>query len=127
MNKYTFTKTVTFNEEDMVDIISSAVYDIGYWSVIDNDNDTWNNASAELSEDATFEDVFWHILKSGKAVTMYDVEDEDEVWQLTLDKLNRGIQMALNYNRWNGNMDDIDGEVGDVIFQFALFEDIVYG
>ena len=127
MNKYTFTKTVTFNGDDMVDIISSAVYDIGYWSVIDNDNDVWNNASAELSEDATFEDVFWHILKNGKAVTMYDAEDDSEVWQLTLDKLNKGIQMALDYNRWNGDMNSIDGEVGDVIFQFALFGEIVYG
>lgn len=127
MNKYTFTKTVTFNEEDMVGIISSAVYDIGYWSVIDNDDDTWNNASAELPEDATFEDVFWHILKNGKAATMYDAEDDSEVWQLTLDKLNKGIQMALDYNRWNGDMDSIDGEVGDVIFQFALFGEIVYG
>ena len=58
---------------------------------------------------------------------MYDAEDDSEVWQLTLDKLNKGIQMALDYNRWNGDMDSIDGEVGDVIFQFALFGEIVYG
>ena len=128
MNKYsvTLTKTFTFNEDDMVDIISSAVYDIGYWAVIDNDNDVWNSTSDALPNDRTFEDVFWSILKSGKSVTMFDAEDDGEAWELTLDKLCKGIQMAIENNRWDGDLDTIDGIVGDVIFQYALFEDIVY-
>lgn len=127
MNKYTIQITRTFNEDDMVDIISSAVYDIGYWSVIENDDDVWNEASDALSDDHTFEDVFWSILKSGKAVTMYDAEDDEEVWQMTLEKLMRGIQMTIDNNRWDGDMDTIDGLVGDIIFQYALFSEIVYG
>lgn len=129
MDKYsvTFTKTFTFNEDEMVDIISSAVYDIGYWSVIENDDDVWNSTSNSLPENATFEDVLWNILKSGQILTMYDAEDDEEVWELTLDKLCKGIQMAIENNKWDGDFDTIDGLVGDIIFQYALFEDIVYG
>ena len=129
MNKYsvTLTKKFTFDEGDMLDIISSAVYDIGYWAVIDNDTDVWNAAREALPEDRTFEDVFWAVLKSGKAVTMYDAEDDEEVWELTLDKLCKGIQKTIENNQWDGDLDTIDGLVGDMIFQYALFEEIVYG
>ena len=129
MNKYTFsfTKTFTFDETAMIDVISSAIYDIGYWACIDNDTDIWNEASDSLPKDHTFEDVFFEILKNGHAVQLIDVEDSDEVWDLTLDKLIKGIKLTIENNRWNGDFDDIDGEVGDIIFQYALFDDIVYG
>ena len=127
MNKYSVNPTFNYNDNDMLDIISSAVYDIGYWSVIDNDNNIWNSMSDSLPEEHTFEDVFWSILKGGKTVTMYDAEDDEEVWELTLDKLFNGIKLAIERGHWNGKVDDIDGEVGDIIFQYALFEDIIYG
>ena len=128
MNKYTFTKTFTFYDEDILSVICSAVYDIGYWSCIDNDTEAWHEAHKELEgKDACFEDVFFHILKSGKTVVLFDVEDDEEVWELTLEKLLNGIQMAIEQNYWNGGIDELDGEVGDVIFQFSLFDEIVYG
>ena len=128
MNKYSVQITRIFDEDDMVDIISSAVYDIGYWSVIENDDNVWNEARVmHLSDDHTFEDVFWSILNSGKAVTMYDAEDDEEVWQMTLEKLLKGIQMTIDNKRWDGDLDTIDGLVGDIIFQYALFDDIVFG
>lgn len=127
MNKYSVMPTFKFSDDDMIDIISSAVYDIGYWSVIDNDNDIWNSASDGMPENSTFEDVFWNILRGGKAVTMYDAEDDEEVWELTLNKLLNGIKLTIENGYWNGDMDDIDGEIGDIIFQYALFENIIYG
>ena len=111
----------------MVGIISSAVYDIGYWSFIDNDTDTWNKTSDSMDDDHTFEDVFFAILKNGNSVQLIDVEDCDEVWDLTFDKLLNGIKLSIQNGYWTGNMDDIDGEVGDIIFQYALFNEIVYG
>jgi hypothetical protein len=116
-----------YNDDEMVDIISSAVYDIGYWSVIDNDTDIWNATSDSLDDDHTFEDVFYAILKNGHAVQLIDVEDDDEVWDLTLDKLLNGIKLAIQNGYWNGKIDDIDGEVGDIVFQYALFNEITFG
>jgi hypothetical protein len=126
--KYTMIKTFEFYDADILDVICSSVYDIGYWSCIDNDTEAWRQARKELEgQDATFEDIFFHILKSGKTVELFDVEDNEEIWELTFEKLLNGIQMALEQNYWDGDIDNLDGEVGDVIFQFALFSQIVYG
>lgn len=115
-----------FSDEDMLDIISSATYDISYWGGVNNDTDEWDDVRKEIP-DGTFEDRMYYLLESGHAVEMFDVEDPDEVWQLTLDKLLNGIKLAIQNGYWTGNIDDIDGEVGDIIFQYALFDSIVYG
>lgn len=127
MNKYSVMPVFQYSDDAMVDIISSAIYDINYWACIDNDTDTWNATSDSLDDDHTFEDVFYAILKNGYAVQLIDVEDCDEVWDLTLDKLLNGIKLAIQNGYWNGKIDDIDGEVGDIVFQYALFNEIVYG
>lgn len=127
MNKYTFTKTFAYDNGDILDVISSAIYSIGYWACIDNDTEVWNQMSDSMDDDHTFEDVFFEILKSGQAVELIDVEDDEEVWELTLEKLVQGMRLAVEQNYWNGDMDNLDGEVGDIIFQMGLFEEIVYG
>ncbi len=125
--KYSFTKTLTYDDDDIVDVISSAIYDIGYWACIDNDTEVWHKTSDAMDDDHTFEDVFFEILKSGNAVELIDVEGNEEVWKLTLDKLIHGMQMAVEQNYWGGDIDSLDGEAGDIIFQFALFDEIVFG
>ena len=127
MNKYSVTPTFQFDDNDMLDIISSATYDISYWGGVDNDANEWWDARSELPKGSTFEDLMYHILKKGEKVIMFDVEDQDETWDLTLDKLLNGIKLTIENGYWTGNMNDIDGEVGDIIFQYALFNEIVYG
>lgn len=127
MENYKIKIEFDYNEDDMVDIISSAVYDIGYWCVIDNTTDDWQCVSEELPSDSTFEDVMWTLLKTGRCVRLEDAEDEDGPWELTLEKLHDGIRLTIQNGHWTGNMDDIDGFVGDCIFQYALFGELVYG
>ena len=127
MNKYSVTPTFKFSDEDMIDIISSAVYDIGYWGCIDNDRNEWWDARSELPKGSTFEDLMYHILKKGEKVLILDTEDEDEWWDLTLNGLLNGIKLAIENKYWDGDIDTIDGEIGDIIFQYALFEEIVFG
>lgn len=127
MNKYTFTKTLTYDDDDILDVVSSAIYNIGYWACIDNDTEVWNQMSDSMDDDHTFEDVFFEILKSGQAVELIEVEDDEEVWELTLEKLVHGTQLAVEQNYWDGDMDNLDGEVGDIIFQMGLFDEIVFG
>ena len=126
MSKYAVTTTFEFSDQDLLDIISSAVYDIGYWAGIHDSNDYYE-VRDELPKDACFEDVLLQMLKRGNEIILYDVEDEDEDWGLTLDKLLNGIKLTIEHGFWNGKLDDIDGEVGDIIFQYALFNEIVYG
>lgn len=126
MSKYSVNPTFDYSDNDMLDIISSATYDISYWGGVNNDTDEWEEARKELP-DGTFEDRMYYLLEHGQEVEMFDVEDSDEVWYLTLDKLLNGIKLAIQNGYWNGKIDDIDGEVGDIIFQYALFNDIVFG
>ena len=127
MNKYSITPVFNFSDDDMVDIISSATYDIGYWGIIDNTTEDWQRVSAALSSDHTFEDVMWTLLKTRQSIILEDAEDDDGPWELTLEKLLNGIKLTIENGYWNGKIDDIDGEVGDIIFQYALFDEIVYG
>ena len=127
MNTYSVAPVFKYNDEDMIDIISFAVYDIGYWGRIDNTTEDWQRMSASLPSDHTFEDVIWALLKTGNSLRIEDAENDDEDYNLTLDKLLNGIKLAIEKKYWNGNMDDIDGEVGDIIFQMSLFDDIVFG
>ncbi len=126
MSKYSVNPRFDYSDEDMLDIICSAVYDIGYWACINNDTEEWDEARKEVP-DGTFEDRMYYLLEHGQEIEMFDTEDPDEVWQLTLDKLLNGIKLAIQNGYWNGKIDDIDGEVGDIVFQYALFESIVYG
>lgn len=127
MNTYSVTPVFNFNDEAMIDIISSSVYDIGYWACINNDTNEWWDARSELPEGSTFEDLMYHILKKGESILIMDVEDDEEEWDLTLDKLLNGIKLAIEQKYWDGDIDTIDGEVGDIVFQMALFGEIVYG
>ena len=119
-------KILNYDSDDLIDVISSAVYDIGYWCCIDNSTDVWKETSNSLPSDKTFEDVMFAMLDRGNSICMLDRESDD-VWELTMDKLLNGIKMAIETQYWDGDLDSIDGEVGDVIFQYALFNEIVFG
>lgn len=59
--------------------------------------------------------------------------DEDEVHELTLEKMQKGIKMFLSNNRANciydGKVDagNIDSGDSDCILQYALFGEVIYG
>lgn len=127
MNKYSVTPTFKFDDNDMIDIISSAVYDISYWGGIHDSNEYYEARNELSKEDRTYEDILYHMLKKGDAIAMYDAEDELETWDLTLDKLLNGIKLTIENHYWDGDMDTIDGMAGDIIFQYALFDEIVFG
>ena len=128
-NKYEVktAKVFSYTDEDMIDIISTAVYDIGYWAVIDNTTEDWIRVALTLPVDHTVEDVMWAMLKTGNPIVIEDSEGEDGPWELTLDKLFAGIKKSIEESNWDGDMDSIDGSVGDAIFQHALFGEIIYG
>ena len=67
------------------------------------------------------------LMKDGCGVDILDAEGTDGPWNLTLEKLLNGIKLSIQNGFWNGKTDDLDGEVGDIIFQYSLFDEIVYG
>lgn len=78
---------------------------------------------------STTEDIMLHILLKGEKIRILDAEGDEleDYWDLTLENLLKGIKLTIEHGFWNGKLDDIDGEIGDIIFQYALFNGIVYG
>lgn len=110
----TFNVVCKITAEQIEDIVVDALEcESNYWVGINNTTPEWANKPQGLpvSQYAV------QLLLEGKAVTLFDIEDEDEEWELTLLKLLDGIGMAL--------LDDDDS--ADACLQYALFGRIVYG
>jgi hypothetical protein len=135
-HEYTVEAKVTLivTEENIEDIIISGLEGVcSYWLGLDNSDQTiWGKKVRPLGDDeqplplSVF--VASRIL-NGYNVSFYDIEEEDEtsgseLWQLDLTKLLKGISkvMSLGYIR---EADDLS-DYADEIFQYALFDEIVY-
>ncbi len=106
--------------EEIEDIIVAELEGMGaYWCGIDNTLEDWKNAPKDLPV-AQYAAA---LLLAGKAIMLYDIEDEDETWILTLQGLLDGIGrfMAQEKVGIDSIVDEPDGA-----FQFALFGKIVY-
>lgn len=143
--------TIKITKEDVVDILSSAIGGIGYLGEIVPNDWQYERAHKWLRENAEpdyddgeicYEEIVAQILFDGKSVTVRDIEDDKESW-LSLSNLSYGIQKAFqggyysdcnwlvpdgNGSReWHLETSQIDAEVSDVIIQFAVWGEVVYG
>lgn len=107
--------TVTAEQIENI-IVTSLECQSTFWLGLDSTTSEWYDEPDDLpaSQYAT------QLILEGKTVTLYDIEDEDEVWTLTLDKLLKGIAIALS------NGEDIEDEA-DNVMQYALFGELVFG
>lgn len=122
--KLTIQKTLNITEEDIDDIMCTA---------LEGGVTNWCSRAKVVGE---YLGEYGHeqIARGGKLL-LYDMV-EDKEYELTLEDLLKGIKMAVqegyyeNYGWFTGSSLDtcnIDAEVADVIIQFALFEEVVYG
>lgn len=130
-NINTTNANIKITEENISDILSSAIYGgIGYWAIIDN-------TGVEVSANKSYEEVYTKILVGGGYIKVIDVDVEDDpiTYWFNLNELLSGIQLWIElgmdrYGAVNGNELDcgcIDLECADCIIQLALFDDVVYG
>lgn len=120
----TITKTIKVTEEDIDDIMSTALEGgINYWC------DKAEVFGQRLGNYASEQ------IARGGTLKLHDAEDNRN-HLLTRNGLLKGIKQAIEgnyfacYNWFDGNAIDtcmVDAEVADVIIQFALFEEVVYG
>ena len=110
-------------EENIDDIMDAAFYGINYWC-----------SKAEIVGERLGDYASEQISRGG-TLKMYDAESDD-VWELTLEKFLKGFKL------WVANGDDeygalqsdgtvdtgeIDSAMADMIIQYALFDEIVFG
>ena len=117
-------KSIKVTQEDIDDIMCSALEGgITYWC-----------RKAKVVGEYLGEYASEQISRGG-TLKLYDAE-EDEVYELTLEKLLEGIKLAVDGNYYDdydwcdGKTIDtcqVDAEVADCIVQLALFGEIVFG
>jgi hypothetical protein len=116
--------TLTVTAEDIDDIVTTAFEGgINYWC---NRAEVVGDYLGEFASDQ---------ISRGGVVLLYDAENDD-VYELTLEKVLKGIQKACEGrwgydNEWcNGEVIDtynVDAMVADMIIQLALFDDVIFG
>ena len=117
---------VTITEKEIRDdIITALEQGVGYWMDINEKKNPW----LKKAEGKSFSEIFGSGILDGNTALLHDTEEPSKQFELTLDKLVKGYE--LYFNRKNHGLEpcfDIrDAEETDVIFQLAIFGDIVYG
>lgn len=70
------------------------------------------------------------IIAIGGTLIITDVEDPTEKWELDKEKFLKGLEKTMEWGEFNNVeelMDNYDAETADVLIQFALFDEIVFG
>ena len=110
-------------QRDIDDIMSSALDYISYWC-----------CKAKVVGEYLGEYASEQISRGG-ALILHDAEGSDK-WELTLEKFLSGIKIWLqNHDDRYGalgrdgtlNTGEIDGEMADLIVQYALFGEVTFG
>jgi hypothetical protein len=111
--------------EDEICNIIVACFEGGcnYWLGVDNSTTEFKNKP----KDEPLSTWCTKVLLEGGTVNMYDVEDEDTRWKLTLKKLIKGIKLNAQERPNNADPENWDAEDTDCILQYALFSEVVYG
>lgn len=125
--KFTITIEKTIKAEDIENIITTGLEGgIGYWACLLNIGKDWDNEPEDIpcSQYAT------ELLLLGKPLHFADAEGDDDdevVWELTIDKLLSGIKQNAEERPQDCDLDNIDSTTADCIIQYALFGEVVYG
>ena len=117
-----FQCTLDLTGNDIENIVVTALEGgIGHWATLDNSTPEWERKPRELpvSQFAT------QLLLENKGIRLIDEEDEEKSFELTLQKLLAGVELYINHEVPT-DIDDIDAAAADMIFQYALFGEIVY-
>ena len=94
-----------------------------YWVGLDNRGEEFKNREKGVH---TLE-VVTKLLLDGKSVTLYDIENEQDTWELTLEKLLKGVAQYKKERPSDSDLESADAETYDCILQYAIFEELVYG
>lgn len=82
------------------------------------------------STDRSFAQRMWDAIKAGKQIEVHDIENRELLGSISLESIERGEQTMIEKYDWHFNnilTENDDAETGDVWFQLAVMNEIVYG
>ena len=112
----------TLTGYDIENIVVAALEGgVGYWAILDNTTSDWTNKPRGLpvSQYAT------QLLLEEKPMRFIDVGNEMGRLELTLRKFLNGMEQYMQYGA-SKDINDVDAVAADMIFQYALFGEVVY-
>lgn len=128
MKKYTVTITKQLTEEDITDLIVDGLEGgIGYWACLNNTTEVFEKYYKENPELATSEIVAKIILDGGSVRIEDGYDDVEPKYDLTLDRLLKGIEINAKERPWDSDLDNYDADTCDAIIQYAVFDELVFG
>lgn len=116
--EFEFKSAVTGEQIENI-IVDALECTSNYWVGLDNTTPEWDSKPKDLPSSM----YAVQMLFDGKSVKLFDIEDEDVTWELTMDKLLSGIARMIK----EGNSISDAEDNSDMTLQYALFGEIVYG
>lgn len=115
-------KHLTENDIETI-VVTGLEGGIGYWACLDNTGAEWDAKpkGEPLSTWAT------KLLLDGKAIRLIDEEDDEEIFELTLEKIVEGFRLNYIKRPHDNDLENGDVTTSDCIIQYGLFGEIVYG
>lgn len=121
---------VMVTEEDIDDIMTSALLSVRYWCDL-----------VSITEDKLAAGYIWEQIARGRQLALHVEEpfddNETEWYCLDKEKFMKGLKMYLedpvydcieqDGKNFIANLGNVDGECADMIVQYALFGEVVYG
>jgi hypothetical protein len=124
--KITIQQSLTKN--DLLNIITTGLEGgIGYWACLNNDTpefDEFDKLNMILSDKVA--EILWR----GGSVELFDTDynyNDADKWELTLDKVIKGIIKFMESDSKTFDLDDLDSLDCDKIIQYGLFGELVFG
>lgn len=123
MHEISVGRTVKVTQQDTDDIMCSALDAIGYWC-----------RKAEVVGEYLGEYASDQISRGGSLI-LHDAESDDK-WALTIHDFLKGVKLWLQNDddrykalQRDGTLDtcEIDGEMADMIVQYAIFGEVRFG
>lgn len=123
--EYTVKKKIT--EEQIKDLVVDGVETgIGYWATLHNDTEEFEKYYNDT--DLTTSEIVAEILLKGGSVKITDMEEDVESkYDLTLERLLVGIQKNAEERPWDCDLENYDAITCDCIFQYAIFDEVIFG
>ena len=129
-------KVEELTNDQIISILSSMSSSIYHWA---RKMSTWPmeyekaeklyNQSIYSSGNPTYEDVLLYVLKSGGKllIELYEKENGKDEYFLTLEGIKEGLSKGISNGHIGTSIDRWDANDYDVVIQYALFGQVIFG
>jgi hypothetical protein len=115
------------SESIFFDALCNGLNELCYYDLdVRYDEDAYMEAREKL-ESPCFEDVLMQMLRDGKYIYLHDLNDEDEVHAINLDKVHENVEKAPLRHLMDAINEDGDATTADVILQTVFLGEVIFG